>query len=129
MYKREQVSVVIQATHNSMIFPGKSMVKIAGKTVLEHIVARIKKVKLVSEIILATSDTQEDNILVNEALRLHIKVARGSKSDVVSRLCKAVADAAGKTIVKVNGNCPLFDPFLANDLINEHLNGDFEFSN
>ena len=119
---------VIQATYNSNVFPGKSMVNVADKTVLEHIVRRIGKVKSVTDIILSTSTIKEDDLLVNEALRLNIQVLRGDEIDVVSRLCDAVKNIPCETIVKVNGNCPLFDPYLANDLIISHIKGDYDFS-
>jgi spore coat polysaccharide biosynthesis protein SpsF (cytidylyltransferase family) len=122
----KKICAVVQATYQSDLFPGKSMTKIAGKTVLEHIVSRIKKVKSVSEIILATSDTSPDDSLVEEAKRLNIKIFRGSTSDVLNRLCGAVQRFNGETILKVNGNYPLFDPYLANDPVNKHLKGGFE---
>lgn len=125
---KESICAVIQATYNSNVFPGKSMVIIAGKTVLEHIVERIRKVKSVSDIILSTSTIKADDLLVNEALRLNIKVLRGDEIDVVSRLCDAVENIPCETIVKVNGNCPLFDSYLANDLISLHIKGDYDFS-
>lgn len=124
----KKICAVIQATYKSDLFPGKSVVKIAGRTVLEHIVSRVKKVKGISDIILATSETPENDTLVEEAKRLNIKVFRGSETDVIARLCGAVEYFHGETILKINGNYPLFDPFLANDLIYEHINGEFEFS-
>lgn len=124
----KKVCAVIQATYTSNLFPGKSMVKISGKTVLEHIVFRIRQVNSVSEIILATSNTKLDDPLVSEAKRLGINVFRGSEQDVVSRLSEAVKHFHGNTILKVNGNYPLFDPMLANTMIEAHINGDFDFS-
>ncbi len=119
---------VIQATYCSNVLPGRSMVKIAGRTVLEHIVGRIRQVESVSDIILATSRTHEDDLLAGEAQRLNIQVFRGSDSDIVSRLCEAIENIPCETIVKVNGNCPLFDPYLANDVISAHKRGDYDFS-
>ena len=84
--------------------------------------------KNVSEIILATSNTLQDNPIVAEAEKLNIKVFRGSKSDLVSRLYEAVKISPCETILKINGNYPLFDPYLANDLISEHIREAFDFS-
>ncbi|MBF0557356.1 MAG: radical SAM protein [Nitrospirae bacterium] len=124
----KRLCALVQATYISEIFPGKSMVKLCGKTVLQHIVERINKVNNVTDIILATSDLPEDDALAAEAQRLNIKVFRGSETDVVSRLCNAVEVYEGETILKVNGNYPLFDPHLASDLIKEHLTGNYDFS-
>lgn len=122
------VYAIIQATYTSNVFPGKSMVVIAGETVLEHIVKRIKKVKYVLGIILTTTNIPEDDPLVEEAKRLAIGVFRGCETDLISRLSETVRHLDGETILKINGNYPLFDPDLANLLIEEHFRGGFEFS-
>lgn len=124
----KKVCAVIQATYASNLFPGKSMVKISGKTVLEHIVFRIRQVNIVSEIILATSNSKLDDPLVFEAGRLGINVFRGSEQDVLSRLSEAARQVCGDTVLKVNGNYPLFDPALASALIEAHLKNGYDFS-
>jgi spore coat polysaccharide biosynthesis protein SpsF (cytidylyltransferase family)/MoaA/NifB/PqqE/SkfB family radical SAM enzyme len=122
------VFAIIQATYQSNVFPGKSMVKFSGKTVMEHIVTRIRLIKEVSEIILSTSDQSMDNPLVEEAQRLGVLVFRGSEHDVISRLCEASRLFYAKVILKINGNYPLFDPQLASKLISEHIKGGFDYS-
>jgi radical SAM protein with 4Fe4S-binding SPASM domain len=124
----KSVSALIQARYSSNLYPGRSMVKIAGRTVLEHIVSRIRRMKHVEDIILATTIMSEDDSLVTEAKRLGILVYRGDKRDVVARLLGAACSVHSETILKVNGNYPLFDPYLADDLIAEHLRGGFKFS-
>jgi radical SAM protein with 4Fe4S-binding SPASM domain len=124
----KMVCALIQATHLSDIFPGKSMVTVAGKTVLRNIVERIRKTESISEIILATSNLPIDDKLAREAKSLEVKVFRGSELDVIQRLALAVKIFPGETIVKINGNYPLFDPFLADILIKEHIKEGFEFS-
>lgn len=104
------------------------MVKITGKTIIEHIIERIRQVAYVSDIILATTTDTEDDALVDETQRLGIRVYRGSKNDVVGRLWEAVDSSQSETILKVNGNYPLFDPYVANDLVNAHFQGDYDLS-
>lgn len=125
---KNQICAVVQATYASNVFPGKSMVNIAGKTVLEHIVFRLRQISFVSEIILATSNSKPDDPLVFEAERLGLKVFRGSEHDVLSRLSEAAEQVCGDTVLKVNGNYPLFDPELARALIDAHLKGGYDFS-
>jgi len=124
----EAVTAIIQARYSSNLFPGRSMVKIAGRTVLEHIVSRIRQIEYVSEIILATTAEHEDDTLVLEAKRLDILVYRGDKQDVVARLLGAACMGNAESILKINGNHPLFDPYLAEDMIKKHLCGSFDFS-
>ena len=126
--KNSMACAVIQAAFHSLIFPGKSMVRIAGKTVLQYIAGRIRQVKLASDIILATSTLSDDDALAAEAERLNIKVCRGSEADVVPRLCRAAELSNQEVLLKVNGNYPLFDPYLADNLIKEHFQGGFDYS-
>lgn len=122
------IPAIIQATYPSALFPGKSLAEVAGKTVLEHIVERLGNAELVGEIILATSTLDVDDTLALEAERLKIRVYRGSELDVVGRLCGAAKKLNEETVLKVNGNYPLLDPILADELIREHIDGDFDYS-
>lgn len=122
------IPAIIQATSPSALFPGKSLVEVAGKTVLEHIVERLGNAECVGDIILATSTLDADDTLAAEAKRLKIKVYRGSDADVISRLCGAAETVDEETVLKVNGNYPLVDTFLADELIKEHMAGGFDYS-
>ena len=58
---------LIQARMGSSRLPGKVMMPLVNKPLLWHILQRIKKVKLISEIILATSLDKDNDILENFA--------------------------------------------------------------
>ena len=53
---------IIQARMGSTRLPGKVMKKIKGKTVLRHVVERVKS-ELVDEIIVATTMCKHDNVI------------------------------------------------------------------
>jgi len=122
------ISAIIQARYSSYLFPGRSMVQVANKTIIDHIVFRIRQINNIKDIILATTDDPEDDALVTEARRLGILIYRGSKQDVIARLLGAASMCNLETFLKVNGNYPLFDPYLAKDMISEHIRGGFHFS-
>ena len=48
-----KTSVIIQARMGSTRLPGKVLKQIEGKTVLEHVITRIKQSNLIDEIIIA----------------------------------------------------------------------------
>lgn len=122
------IVAIIQATYMASFFPGRVLAPLADKTVLEYICLRIKELSFPEDIILATSELPEDDTISNAAMLLGMKVYRGSKYDVIGRLANAAMLSPCETILKVNGNYPLFDPHLAERMIADHINNDFDFS-
>ena len=56
--------IFLQARFNSQRLPGKILKKICGKTILELILERVQKVKLVDKIVLVTGDVKKNKILI-----------------------------------------------------------------
>ena len=50
---------------SSSRLPGKVLMKCMGKPMIEHQINRIKKSKLINEIIIATTTNKNDDILVD----------------------------------------------------------------
>ena len=59
--KKNKVSAIIQARFDSQRLPGKVLLKIRNKTILEHVFLRLKKSKKIDEIIVATSNHKNDS--------------------------------------------------------------------
>ena len=59
-------------------FPGKVLATFLNRPLLDHVVQQIKKSKIFSSIILATSTDNTDNPLASYAKELDLKVVRGS---------------------------------------------------
>jgi spore coat polysaccharide biosynthesis protein SpsF (cytidylyltransferase family) len=107
--KDKKVGIVIQARMGSTRLPGKVMMKIRNKTIIEIIVERLKGIKNVDKIILATSKNAENNILEREAERLDIDCFRGSEENVLDRFYGVVQKFNLDIVVRVTGDCPLID--------------------
>ena len=56
-------AIILQARLGSKRLPGKVLKKINGKTILEHVINRLKKTKLSKNIIIATTKREEDKKL------------------------------------------------------------------
>ena len=79
------VNAIIQCRMTSSRFPGKVLAPIMGKPLLDHVVEQIKKTKVCSSIILATSVDKADDPLSCYAHDLGLHVVRGSKDNVFER--------------------------------------------
>jgi spore coat polysaccharide biosynthesis protein SpsF len=122
------VAVFIQARMGSTRLPGKALLPLFDKTILEHVVTRLKKSKLLELIVLLTSVAERDELLVKEAQRLEIPVFRGSEDDVLDRYYQASKRFPAKHIVRVTADCPLIDAALVDELVRGHVDSQADYA-
>ncbi len=100
---------IIQARMGSTRLPGKVLKQLCGKSVLDHVVARVRAASGVDEIIVATTDSPADDILAAASSQLGVTVFRGSEADVLSRYRFAAVKAGADVVIRVTSDCPLLD--------------------
>ncbi len=116
-----KVVCIMQARVGSTRLPGKVLKKICGKTVLEHDIERLRRVKNIDEIVIATTVAERDINIVKEAERLGVKYFRGSEEDVLSRYYLAAKESNAEIVVRVTSDCPLLDSFVTENIIQLYL--------
>src|SRR3990167_8946407 len=79
--KKSVFACYISVRLNSWRLPGKAILKIRGRRIIEHVIDRAKKIKGIKEIVLCTTDEPEDKVLVNIALKNGVKAYRGPSKD------------------------------------------------
>ena len=125
---KEFLTLVIQARMNSTRFPNKIISDLSGAPLIERILQRVKKVKKIGKIIIATTKRKEDDILVEIAKSNKVEAFRGSENDLVDRYYQAVKDKNFSHILRLPADNPIPDPSEYNRLINYHLKTDNDFS-
>ena len=70
---------VIEARMGSKRLPGKVMLKVNKKPMILHLVERIKKVKEINDVVVATTTNQKDDVLINFCKKKKISYFRGSE--------------------------------------------------
>lgn len=116
-----KVICIIQARVGSTRLPRKILKKICGKTVLEHDIDRLKRVRNISGIMIATTTLEKDNAIVEESDRLNVKYYRGSEEDVLSRYYYAAKESNADIVVRVTSDCPLIDSEVTEKIIQYYL--------
>jgi len=116
-----KVVCIIQARVGSTRLPKKVLKKVHGKTVLEHDIDRIKRVKNIDEIVIATTTEDKDIEIAKEAERLNTPYFRGSESDVLSRYYYAAKEHEADVVVRLTSDCPLLDPKVTEAIIAYYL--------
>ncbi len=108
---------IIQARMSSTRLPGKVLIKFCKKSVLEHIVQRLKTCELIDDIVIATSDHDSDNKIENFCIEKNLNVFRGSLNDVLDRYYKAAIKYKADAILRITADCPLIDPEIVDKII------------
>jgi spore coat polysaccharide biosynthesis protein SpsF len=119
------VSAIIQARMNSKRLPGKIMMKIKNKPILEILINRINHCKTLDKIIVATTEEKSDDEIVEFCKKKNINCVRGSEKDVLSRYLLAAKDT--DVIVRITSDNPLIDPDIVDQGVKIYLENKFDF--
>ncbi len=119
--------LITQARSGSTRLPGKILKEIGGKSLLQIHLERLKKCKMISEIVVATTILEEDQVIYNKAIELGLSASRGSESDVLDRFYQSVKNKKADWIVRVTSDCPLIDPLLVDKVIDFVCNNNKDY--
>ncbi len=108
-----RIIAVVQARLGSTRLPRKALADIAGRPMLAHVLARAALVPGVDQVVLATTESPEDDALVEVARATGIACVRGSVDDVLDRFRAALAAHPADAIVRITADCPLLDPAVS----------------
>lgn len=107
----------IEARMTSSRLPGKVLLDAAGKPMLERMIERVRRVSLITDIIVATTTNPTDDPIADLARKLDVKVYRGDEHDVMRRVLEAAHMYAVDVIVELTGDCPVIDPEVVESVI------------
>jgi len=124
--KQPQVDLIVEARMASERLPGKVLLMGADRPMLEHFIERGRSIPLVDNVIIATTENAADDLIVETAERMQTKVFRGSEDDVLGRVLETAYLFSTDIIVEITGDNPLFDPGIANSVIEAFLDNESE---
>lgn len=116
-----KIIATIEARMTSSRLPGKVLLEANGKPMLGHLIARLKKVPSLNEIVLATTTNAQDDVLVNFAKEQGIQFFRGSEEDVMARVIGAAESVNADIVVEITGDCPIIDPQIVEQTVQMFL--------
>jgi spore coat polysaccharide biosynthesis protein SpsF len=111
---------IVQARMGSTRLPGKVLKQLEGHSVLAHVLSRLKAVKTIDAIVVATTDAPLDDPIVSEAEYLGVHCFRGSEQDVLSRYYGAAVSVNAEVVVRITSDCPIIDPTVIEEVIRVH---------
>ena len=84
-----KVGIIIEARMNSSRLPGKVLKQVNNLPILLFMIKRVKLIKNVDKIIIATTTSHKDNVICKLAEKNNINYFRGSENNVMSRVIQA----------------------------------------
>lgn len=108
---------IIQARIQSTRLPAKVLCDIEGKTMLQRVVERVSQAKRIDEVVVATSNTPADEILIEHCKHQGWSYFAGSESDVLSRYWLAANACSADQVVRITSDCPLIDPEVIDSVV------------
>ena len=127
-----KTAAIIQARTGSTRLPGKVVMELNGKPILQWVVERLKKSRKINQICVATTTESRDDQVCIIAKKLCVKYFRGSENDVLLRVREA-ADALrmkdNDLVVRITADCPFIDPEVTDEVISFHEKNKFDYTN
>lgn len=99
----------LQARMRSTRLPGKVLLTIQGRSILERAVERLRAAHSLDGVVVLTSSLGEDEAVVAEARRLGVEAYRGPDRDVLARFQQAADVFRPDVIVRATADNPLID--------------------
>lgn len=119
--------IIIQARMGSERLPGKVLKKVLGKPLLWYLLQRLRQCKTISQIVVATSDSVDDQAIEDFCKDNQTPCFRGSEDDVLERFYQCALYYDMDPIVRITGDCPLIEPRFVDDVVNFYSeNPDFD---
>ena len=120
-------TVIIQARTGSKRLASKVLMNVENKPLICHVIDRIKKTSLTDQIILATSNNSDDQILLKIADDENIIGFAGNENDVLDRFYHAGLKHNAELIIRITADCPLIDPSLVDKMIEFYDKHDYDY--
>ncbi|MCH1430797.1 MAG: acylneuraminate cytidylyltransferase [Chlamydiales bacterium] len=111
-------AIIVQARMTSTRLPGKVMKKVKGKALLEYQIERMLCCKSIKNVIIATTENAEDDVIVDFCRDNDVAYFRGDENDVLSRYYEAAKAFNVDLICRSTSDCPLIDPAIIDRVVN-----------
>jgi spore coat polysaccharide biosynthesis protein SpsF len=122
-----KIGFVILCRYSSSRLPGKILMEIKGKPILDYIIERLLSVNSNLNVVIATSNEDSDHPIAQYCLTQEISYFRGSLENVAERFLQAAQAHDFDFVFRINGDNLFLDPDLIRLAIAHAETGQFDF--
>lgn len=121
------LAAIIQARLGSTRLPGKTLADLQGKPMLARLVERVRAVRGIDAIVVATTTAPSDEPIVEFAASEGLPCFRGSEEDVLDRFYQTARHFEVRDIIRVTPDCPLIDPRVIEEVVAAYRKGGYDY--
>jgi spore coat polysaccharide biosynthesis protein SpsF len=122
-----QTDIFIPARLDSKRLPSKHLKEINNIPIIMHLVNRLKNCQSIKNIIVCTTTSPSDDILVQYLKQENIQFFRGSEFDILQRFLNAANEFNTDIIIDVEADKIYTDPKYVEQISHEMNNSDIDF--
>ena len=117
---KTELLIVVGARLNSSRLPGKHLLPLSGRPMIQHLINRLKMVSVPNRIVVATTNDSYNKPLVDLASTLGVEVFayEGDINDLVGRVHCVFSQSRPAYIAYICGDCPLVEPEFIDRAVN-----------
>jgi spore coat polysaccharide biosynthesis protein SpsF len=120
------IAVILQARIDSSRLPGKALLPIRGKPMVQVVMERLRKIS--ADLYILATDGEGSRQFSPLAKGVGFEVFEGPKEDVLGRFCRAIETYKPQTVIRATGDNPLVSWELANRILADHLKLSADYS-
>lgn len=100
---------IIQARCDSSRLPGKILMDLGGKPVLQRVIERVRRSRYVDEVFVVTSIGRENLPVLRLCAEQNVRVFAGAEDDVLDRYYQMAKLIKPEYVIRVTADCPCYD--------------------
>lgn len=108
---------IVQARMGSSRLPGKILLDLAGKPMIQRCLERLGKASCLDQVVVATTILSEDDAVANICESLGYGCHRGSENDLLDRYYHAAKAEKAELVVRITSDNPLVDPSIVDMVV------------
>lgn len=128
MYNNFKVDAIIQARMTSTRLPGKVLLPLLDKPVLQHIIERLRRSKYIDDVIVATTTNDADQPIIDLCKKIDCRWFRGSEDNVLQRVLDTAQHFKTDIIVEITADCVFVNGEIADYTIEKMVTDGSEYA-
>ena len=122
------VGIIVQTRTGSSRLPAKVMMKADDEfLMIDYVINQLKHSKLHDEIVVATTNLKQDDVIFDYVTNRNILCFRGDEKNVLERHYQCAKKYAFSTIVRIPSDKPLIDPTIVDSVIEKFSSNKFDY--
>lgn len=122
------IVLAVQARMGSTRLPGKAMLEVCGKPLLQLMLERLARVRAPVKVVVATTGETIDEPIAALCERLGANLFRGHPTDLLDRHYRAGLAFNAEAVAKIPSDCPLIDPAIVDRVLARFAQGDCDYA-